>query len=342
MDPASIASNALGTVLGYIGAEAATSATFTRLLWPQRAYAHMRVGDMIKMALLLPAGGPLYKACLEVLDGAARNGLLQGKAQGHMLGSAFFPNEDGTYTQHCVDEKKHEEASRNNLWSRVMTLIPLPDFGDRPTDTEKGSIVMPKIVRGRVAVHQLTLHVEPCDGRAERASNACAPTDAETGFPKIEAFYGILVTELSAIVLSVIIGTVWHSWFALLWLCPVALKLLSAACALSRDPLHLKSDSEPSEPSECFEVHMPAETGRFLIITSPPSLVTQFFRHYGHPQRDRSREVLQLAIVVAFALLFPIGLLCSLLYGCRTGCSMSGFPMRCTSCAQCTSQGTCG
>jgi len=51
-----------------------------------------------------------------------------------------------------------------------------------------------------------------------------------------------------------------------------------------------------------------------MVLRGPPSLVLQFFRHYGHPQRDRVREVLQLAVVCAFILLFPVGLLCSTMW----------------------------
>lgn len=39
-----------------------------------------------------------------------------------------------------------------------------------------------------------------------------------------------------------------------------------------------------------------------------------FFRHYGHPVRHRFREVVQLGTVVAFCALFPLGLLCSLVW----------------------------
>ena len=60
--------NALGTVLGYIGAEAATDAIFKRLLWPQGSYSDFNIKNSFKMALLLPSGGPLYKAALQTLD----------------------------------------------------------------------------------------------------------------------------------------------------------------------------------------------------------------------------------------------------------------------------------
>jgi hypothetical protein len=48
-----------------------------------------------------------------------------------------------------------------------------------------------------------------------------------------------------------------------------------------------------------------------LSSTGPPALVLQFFRHYGHPERNRFCEVIQLGIAVAFGCLFPVGLVCS-------------------------------
>ena len=49
--------NALGTVLGYVGAEAATMSTFTRLLWPQRTYHRCDVQQLLKLALLVKGRG---------------------------------------------------------------------------------------------------------------------------------------------------------------------------------------------------------------------------------------------------------------------------------------------
>ena len=66
--------NGLGTLLGYIGAEAATPASFERLLWPQRSYSCLKAAHLIHQAVLLPAGGPLYKASLKVLDVANESG----------------------------------------------------------------------------------------------------------------------------------------------------------------------------------------------------------------------------------------------------------------------------
>jgi hypothetical protein len=53
------------------------------------------------------------------------------------------------------------------------------------------------------------------------------------------------------------------------------------------------------------------------VVEGPDALVRQFFKHYGHPMRDtknviipdRIREVVSIATVVAYALVFPAGLL---------------------------------
>lgn len=51
----------------------------------------------------------------------------------------------------------------------------------------------------------------------------------------------------------------------------------------------------------------------FAVIESPPAIMLQFFRHYGHPIRtlkmDRVREVMGICLCYAFVLYFPAGLL---------------------------------
>jgi hypothetical protein len=122
------AMNAVGTVLGYIGAEAATTALFKRLLWPQSAYFNLQLRHIPQLALLQPGGGPLYKAALDALDTAFKHGLLRGRDQGHTLGTAFFQDSSTEYTLHNVDGQLEQpkEASRNNIWVRVMTIMPFP------------------------------------------------------------------------------------------------------------------------------------------------------------------------------------------------------------------------
>ena len=53
-----------------------------------------------------------------------------------------------------------------------------------------------------------------------------------------------------------------------------------------------------------------------MVIHGPPTLVTQFFRHSGHPVRhhrglhgDRFRELISIATIILLALVYPAGLL---------------------------------
>ena len=78
---------------------------------------------------------------------------------------------------------------------------------------------------------------------------------------------------------------------------------------------HRKSDQR-SEPKSILELDIP--NNGFALITSANPLdntVLQFFRHYGHPIRhsaiDRMREIISMAIVWAFVLYFPAGLIAS-------------------------------
>lgn len=106
-------SGALGAVLGYIGAEAATPSIFERLLWPQRAYANFKLSLLPGAAFATSMDGPLHKAALKTLDTIFDHGLMKGAHQGHMLGSAFFPDQGWQYTMHGGSEyESHTEDVR--------------------------------------------------------------------------------------------------------------------------------------------------------------------------------------------------------------------------------------
>lgn len=306
--------NALGSVLGYIGAEAATEITFTKLLWPQRAYAHYRVRHLLQLGVFCPAGGPLYKAALAMLDASSKNGLFKGRSQGHMLGTAFFPDSECQYTLRSDDPKwpSHTEASRNNIWARVVTCFRFPEMSWRPDDEKQVGFAPKTRVRARVVVCHLTMTVEPIT-KISRSSGMAVERESDVLSTAI--IFGVLTTELTGILLATLVTVVWRSWFAVLWLLPLVLKLLSLSAAVKRQPLDMSTAGVPSSAPQVFEVHLPAETGTFLVITGPPALVLQFFRHYGHPERNRVREVMQLSISVALGCLFPIGLVCSVAAG---------------------------
>jgi hypothetical protein len=302
--------NALGSVLGYIGAEAATETTFTKLFWPQRAYAHYQPRHLLQLGLFCPAGGPLYKAALGMLDAALKNGLFKGRDQGHMLGTAFFPDSGCQYTLKSTDPKwpSHMEASRNNIWARVATCLRFPHVAWRTDDEKKAPFAQSTRVRARVVVCHLTLSVKPI---TKSFGSSGMDVERESDTLSAAIIFGILTTELTGILFTSLVAIVWKSWFAILWLLPLLLKLLSLTAAVKRQHLNLASTQQPSSVAQSFEVRLPAETGTFLVVTGPPALVLQFFRHYGHPERNRFCEVIQLGIAVAFGCLFPVGLVCS-------------------------------
>ncbi|KAI1666406.1 hypothetical protein L13192_10090 [Pyrenophora tritici-repentis] len=59
---------ALGSVIGYVGAEVAKPTVFERLLWPQRFYNYATPRTLLLSALTMPMGGPLHKAAFAALD----------------------------------------------------------------------------------------------------------------------------------------------------------------------------------------------------------------------------------------------------------------------------------
>ena len=81
---------ALGTLIGYIGSEAATDDVFERVLWPQRFFNAFSWQDILDIGLLNPMGGPMHKAALTALDKFYQSGLFRGRDLGNMLGTAFF------------------------------------------------------------------------------------------------------------------------------------------------------------------------------------------------------------------------------------------------------------
>lgn len=307
MDDQNTAIGAIGAVLGYIGAEGATPAMFERLLWPQRAHLGFTYRHVLKLALFGSTGGPVYKAALQVLDNAYSHGLLQGAGLGHMLGSSFFPQSESMYVLDSTDRQydSHSEPSRNCLWERVSaSMPPYSGLRQKKADMEHGHRTKQQS-RSQVSVHHITLEIRDLPASATPVLN----TDTETGAVSLRTLAGILTSELSGIVFSVLVAAICRTWVAILWLCPLFIKMASALAALKREPLQLENSSNADQD---FEVQMPLETGSFLILTGPSALILQFFRHYGHPKRSRIREVVQLALVVASAVLFPLGLLFSI------------------------------
>ncbi|KAF2252749.1 hypothetical protein BU26DRAFT_515209 [Trematosphaeria pertusa] len=311
--------NAIGTLIGYIGTEVATDDFFDRLLWPRRSYNGFSWGHIPKVALLMPMGGPLHKAALSTLDDFYKHGLYERHQQGHMLGTSFFRDTKLRYRVYGDEAGYENEYVRNGLWVRAIIKMPFPVSTRKQGGEECGEIskVVPK-VRQKICVGHLELMELPVK---EKVSMTSTVFD-DAGRPTLRTYLALLTTELSAIVVSITVAVAWRSAFACLWLLPLALKFISALLALNREKLKVPSPLPAASPPSAkpvpqgkpslFGVRNPA--GGFVLVDADESIALQFFRHHGHPARSKNREIIQIAIVVAFTLVFPIGLICSTLW----------------------------
>ncbi|KAK8042408.1 hypothetical protein PG994_012891 [Apiospora phragmitis] len=254
----------LGAILGYIGAEAATDSTFERLLWPQRAYANFGLSSLPGVAMLTPMGGPMHKAALKALDTIFEHGLLKGPQQGHMLGTAFFPDQGWKYTMHGGSEyESHTEDLRNCLWTRVLSYISMPPSIITPGPMKQGSETSSAPLRAKVAVYRLKI------GAADK-SQGLPFVSEDTRTPSFRVFLGISCSELTAILCAIGILTVYRSAWALLWLAPLLIRLFSACFAIHRERLvSTVSTSSTDEPACNFEIHCPQSDGNFMVLTGP-------------------------------------------------------------------------
>lgn len=305
---------ALGTIVGYLGAEVAPDDLFERLLWPQRFYNNFTLGNAAKVGFLMPMGGPVHRAALATLDGCLVNGLLnlQGHQFGNMLGTAFFADRGLKYSIHGTtnDGPGEPKDGRNAFWATVIEQLPPLTFVSAPVDHAAARV---GVVRARTAVHLLMLrYADPHEVEPDRV------IDCDTGPVTIRCLGAIITTEVTGIVVGALVLGLWRSWFCILWWLPVLLKLNSAMWAVRRESLIPPTAGpnfaavDQAAPHRVFELTGLARG--FLLIRGDPALVQQFFRHYGHPLRDRVRELVQLGTVVAFCFLFPLGLLCSLVW----------------------------
>ncbi|WYZ35491.1 hypothetical protein EsH8_X_000138 [Colletotrichum jinshuiense] len=308
---------AFNAVLGYLGGQAATSTIFERLLWPQRHFSSFSVYDMPRLALLYSMAGPIGSIALEVIDTADQNGLLSGAVQGHMLGTHFYRDIGWTYILHALgDEPERESQIRNCLWVQALLSLPLPTMKDSPilgqqTNKAEGGKPAPvetkKPVRARVAVSHLILskatEEDLCDAQIPFVSE-------EIKRVNLRCLIEIVLTESTGIGIMICVAVITGSLWCLLFIMPLILRLVAAFFALEREGLNDFPDSVNNEKSRDWEINCPAIEGKFMLISGPPTIVNQFFRHYGHPVRNRFRERVQLALVIAYGTYFPVGLLC--------------------------------
>lgn len=312
-------SGALGSVIGYLGAEVAEASLFARLLWPKRYYNEASILQMIRMAIVLPMGGPLHKAALETLGKFRGKGLYGGIRRGHMLGTAFFEDQETKYVVQDSTGKEREADARNGLWITVMRRTSRLDVHahekvlEKQADAESGIGEPAKIRRTVLLVQRLTisrLHEAP----------ATLHIFTENGKP-LQSYTAIIGSELTAIAMACVVIAVWRSyWFGAYYFIPIVLKLLAIPLSLRREqdlplapahsgPRDAKNEGETQTELFCISDY---DHG-FSMIEGPDELVRPFFRHWGHPIRthssDRVRELASIGLVLAFVLYFPAGLL---------------------------------
>lgn len=303
---------ALGSVLGYIGAEIATEKILSGLLWPQRAYFNI-TWRSIPILALSPMGGPLHSVVLKSLDVIFKHKLFYGEKIGHMLGTAFYEDQKWEFTVRSKNGiTSQPESSRNCLWVRTLRQIPIPDLQDKQPsgDTEKCT-GKTQSVRAKVSVIHLTISKATNEDKGKKDIPFI---QEDTGIPEWRVFAAITISESSAIIIAICLASVLRSLWAVWWLSPLFLRLFSACFTLKREKLITLDDDSLEQPCSQFEIQCPQSEGNFMLISGPENVVRQFFTHYGHPERHRIREIVQLIIVIIFGCLFPAGLFCSLIW----------------------------
>lgn len=312
---------ALSALLGYVGAEAATTTPFEHLFWPQRHLSNFSWHDALAAALLLPMGGPLHKAALSTFDTLHQHGIFKGARRGHMLGTAFFSDLQWSYVMYRDGVGGEQKAARNCFWATAMGMLDVQAAHgiteSRMRSVEEGRKT-PSKAEAVVRAHISTFHLRFARATLDDKTSAMPFVREDLRTPGLRVFLALLAAESSAIIMAIILAVVWRTYWVILWLIPIILRLAGALTALHREPLETIAPTEEEEKKaeescDC-ELLCPQSNGDFMVFSGPPSIIQQFMRHYGHPVRSRPREITQLAIVVAIGCVFPAGLVASSLF----------------------------
>ncbi|KAL8917733.1 MAG: hypothetical protein Q9208_007785 [Pyrenodesmia sp. 3 TL-2023] len=224
-----------------------------------------------------------------------------------MLGTAFFFDTKLGYTvQDSVSDSIVKDYVRNGLWVQAICHIPILSTSDEDGNGELG-MEPRRLVRARSVVNILELSYT--DGKVESSKTI----KKDVGSVSFRILLAIIWSEITGIAMGVFVLAFWNSYFAFVWYLPVTLRLLSALTTIKRENLLSKPTVKEDEGEvKRFEVN--TDGHGLLLVEGKESAVLQFFRHYGHPIRNRVRESLQIAIIVLLGLVFPVGLLCSLIW----------------------------
>uniref|UniRef100_A0A8H7N8Y2 Uncharacterized protein n=1 Tax=Bionectria ochroleuca TaxID=29856 RepID=A0A8H7N8Y2_BIOOC len=308
---------ALGSVIGYLGAEAATESFFERLLWPERFYNDANLFVLLTLSFFLPMAGPLHGAALKTLDTFRKNGLYLGKRRGNMLGTTFFSDTETKYFRLTgLNQTEEAKESRNGFWVRVLREVKCQN---RPARLHKRDSAEPVIgIIPPYRATQLVHHLKLCYAKDAIAADADVihVTEASIGWRTV---LGTVLSEFSSIAIAITaaVGKPFESyWLAGYLLVPVVMKLVALFISVRRESI--LDWIRPEHKDQLYEIDDPRHG--YAIIQGPPDVVLQFFRHYGHPKRDRgaagrrdrAREVLSMGLIYLFVLYFPVGLIISL------------------------------
>ena len=311
----SVIAGALGSVIGYLGAEVAKNTIFERLLWPQRFYNDLTLLSALKLVFLVPMGGPLHRAALETLDGFQEHGLYRGLLRGKMLGTMFYrelphhyiPRSDGN------DQGRKKEV-RNCLWLEVLKHVHGSGKLESATPPAKSSQASSQVktITSSAKSPQISTQAQqlgtetPSSVKRHRQIQTIymlkiwAGMENETDDQLVivqedkitwHVIVGILCSEISAIVVAICVAVFEKYYWMTAYFClPLILKYIALFSRVRRDPIDNGEESEDNknvsgeENYGVFEV-TDWEYG-FIIIRSPDKVFRQFARHYGHPIRD--------------------------------------------------------
>ncbi|KAH6684512.1 hypothetical protein B0J14DRAFT_14442 [Halenospora varia] len=323
MTTTTVTAVALTAVIGYVGAEVAEESLLERLLWPQRFNHDMTFYNVVQRSLLLTSGGPLHHAALKTLDTLRAKGMYAGPCRGHMLGTGFYFNHEIMHFQRCSQARMLiPEKSRNAFWIRVLHDVNADQhisFKIPRKDVESNRLS--DIYRSLQPVYHLKLGLIP-NSNEPSPDVICVQEDTTSVAVISNVFFSELVSVIASMVAGLKLGDLLFFFYMLV---PLFLKVLLVVFAVSRgglmsqQELQKVAEKENTDMSnaEAFEVADPIH--KFMVLEGPQPVVVQFFRHYGHPIRDRNslwvgdrfREIVCMTIICCLFLYFPIGLIIS-------------------------------
>ena len=247
---------ALGSVIGYLGGGVSQTWSFERLLWPQRYFHHLNLLDCIKMSLLLPMGGPIYRAALQTLDGFLRHGLYKGRLHGDMLGTAFYSEQDSIAyyyrTANSDEERRQRKRVRNSFWPQVLRHTTIKHRKEAPLD-QLNHKKQDRIPIRRTTHTVYTLDIRCLDHSADIPQQETTQKIFEDK-ATFQTLNGILLSETSTITIAVTTAVWLHDYWLTDYLCiPLALRLLALIFSVRREalqvPVHHNGSDEILHPS---------------------------------------------------------------------------------------------